>query len=378
MKTLRTLFLMSILGLAATLYSCEISELESRDSYLDLPSKTYNYNIGVNDGLPTLGRVLFYDPRVSANNVASCASCHKQELAFSDNKAFSKGFKGELTERNSMPIQNIVSTAFPFGVEISSGGSFNSTSLFWDGRKEDILKMVLDPIQNHIEMGVNNLEDLENKIASISDYKPLFIDAFGSAEINQSRIAKALSAFIVSIRSTQSKFDQSLLNGTGNFSSSEQFGKELFFSTYNCNSCHQLQEPVNGYQTAATVAGVGETGGFADIGLDENPTDGGAFRKTGLESDKGKFKIPSLRNIALTGPYMHDGRFETLDEVIDHYSNGIDNSANLDVRLRDENGNAKRFNIPTSDKYAIIAFLNTMTDNSLLYDKKFSNPFKVR
>ena len=378
MKTIRTLLVMSILGISATFYSCELSELENRDSYLDLPKYNYNYNIGVNDALPTLGRVLFYDPRLSANNTASCAGCHKQELAFSDDLKFSKGFKGELTLRNSMPIQNIVSTAFPFGVELSNNGSFQSTSLFWDGRKQDILEMVLDPIQNHIEMGVNDLDVLESKISTIADYKQLFTDAFGSEEVNKDKIASALGAFIVSIRSTGSKFDLSLFKGTGSFTPSEHLGKELFFNTYNCNSCHQLQEPVNGYQLAGEVAGIGESGGFADIGLDEEPVDEGMFRKTGLSTDKGKFKIPSLRNIALTAPYMHDGRFASLNEVLDHYSIGVENSANLDTRLKEQDGHPKKLNIPASDKEAIIAFLNTMTDSQLVYDRKFSNPFKVR
>jgi cytochrome c peroxidase len=377
MKTLRPQFLVAILGLSAIFFGCEITELENRESQLDLPRYPYNYNIGVDDNLPTLGRVLFYDPRLSANNAASCASCHKQELAFSDNTTFSRGFKGELTLRNSMPIQNIVSTVFPFGVEIQSS-SFKSTSLFWDGRKQDILEMVLDPIQNHIEMGVNSLDDLENKISTIEDYKPLFKNAFGSEEISQEKIAKALSAFVVSIRSTASKFDFSLTNGTFGFSSSEHLGKELFFNTYECNSCHQLQEPFNGYQVAGEVAGIGEDGGFADIGLDKDPTDDGVFRNTGIATDKGKFKIPSLRNISLTAPYMHDGRFNTLMEVLDHYSLGIDNSENLDVRLKDQDGNAKRLDIPVSDKIAIVSFLQTLTDYQLLSDKKYANPFVVK
>lgn len=378
MKTIRSLIFLSLAGLSTLFYSCELAELENRDSHLDLPASPFNYNIGVDNNLPTLGRVLFYDPRLSANNAASCSGCHKQDLAFSDNVTFSKGFKGELTLRNSMPIQNIISTAFPFGIEINATGSFKSTSLFWDGRRPDVLSMVLDPIQNHIEMGVNDLDVLEAKIATIDDYKPLFRKAFGNDGISKEKIAKALGAFVVSIKSTSSKFDLSLMFGTASLSGTEQLGKNLFFDTYNCNSCHQLQEPFNGYQVAAQVAGTGEKGGFADIGLDEHPVDEGAFRNTGLAEDKGKFKIPSLRNIALTAPYMHDGRFSSLEEVLDHYSTGIENSENLDARLRDQSGQARKFNIPASDKEAIIAFLNTMTDSQLMYDKKFSNPFTVR
>jgi cytochrome c peroxidase len=117
---------------------------------------------------------------------------------------------------------------------------------------------------------------------------------------------------------------------------------------------------------------------MADIGLDENPADEGVFRKSGLESDKGKFKIPSLRNSAVTGPYMHDGRFQTLEDVIEHYSVGIENSDNLDVRLTNADGSAKKFNIPSGDKRAIVAFLHSMTDPHMIGDPKFSNPFKVK
>jgi cytochrome c peroxidase len=363
-------------------YSCEVSDLESRTSYLNLPNVPFDYGIGVNNELPTLGRVLFYDSRLSANNVVSCASCHKQQLAFSDDKQFSFGFNGELTKRNSMPIQNIVSTTFPVGVEVDSTGSFKSTSLFWDGRQHDVTAMVLEPIQNHIEMGVSNLDDLMNKIESIADYKPLFKSAFGSESINKDKVALALSSFIVSIRSTASSFDLALA-GMGNLSDQAQIGQDLFFNTYNCNSCHQLQKAINGYQSGApdtTTSGDPSllSAGFTDIGLDKIPSDEGAFRITGVPSDKGKFKIASLRNVALTAPYMHDGRFKTLSEVIDHYSSDIEDSENLDARFRDTNGAPKKFNISSIDKYAIITFLNSMTDHSLISDSRFSNPFTVR
>lgn len=379
MKNTKRQFFYVLIALTAVLYSCDLNELENRETYLDLPKYNYNYSIGVQDDLPTLGRVLFYDPRLSVNNSASCSSCHKQELAFADNTKLSRGFKGELTERNSMPIQNIVSTFFPVGVNVDASGSFKSTSLFWDGRRKDILSMVLDPIQNHIEMGVNNLDDLEKKVSTISDYGPLFAAAFGSTEVSKDRIATALSAFVVSIRSTGSRFDQSLTNGFSTLNPIEQMGRDLFFSTYNCNSCHQLQEPVNGYQVAAqSVGATVEVAGFADIGLDANPTDPGVYKESGIPSDLGKFKIPSLRNVALTAPYMHDGRFQTLEDVVEHYSTDIEKSANLDTRLRDANGNPKQFNIPASDKEAIVAFLKSLTDYQLLTDPKFSNPFKLK
>ncbi len=370
MKAIKFSFFALVILTGQTFYSCVTEDFKSKETVLDLPAQPFSYFMGAKDELPTLGRVLFYDPRLSANNSVSCSSCHKQALAFSDNRRFSLGFQNKFTLRNSMPIQNIVSGMFnPGGGGIDST-SLQPTALFWDGRQHDLQTMVMEPIQNHIEMGVNDLNQLAGKVASISQYQPLFTAAFDGGQITPDNIAIALSAFLVSIRSNQSRFDASLL-GSGELTTLEVFGKDLFFDKYNCNSCHQLQQPFNGYQLA------GE-GGLADIGLDKNPQDEGAFRSTGNSSDKGKFKIPSLRNIALTAPYMHDGRFNTLQEVIDHYSTEIETSENLDDRLRDANGSARKFNISDSESKAMIAFLNSMTDPHMVGDLKFSNPFRLK
>jgi cytochrome c peroxidase len=394
MKSSKLLLLTVLAAFSATIYSCETEGIESRESVLELPTSPYSYQMGQKDELPTLGRVLFYDVRLSANNSVSCASCHKQTIAFTDNRRFSLGFQNERTPRNSMPIQNIVSSASLGGVidslgfgsikpgsGVIIGGDFipdpgfffpisQPTALFWDGRQRDLPTMVMEPIKNHIEMGVNNLDALAAKVGELPEYQNLFAAAFEDGVISKEHIANALSAFLVSIKSNQSRFDLSL-RGESQLTALEQFGKNLFFDKYDCNSCHQLQQAFNGYQLAG-----GD--GMADIGLDESPTDEGVFRKSGLESDKGKFKIPSLRNIALTAPYMHDGRFNTLEDVLDHYSEGIENSNNLDVRLRSTDGSARKFNIPASDKRAIVAFLHSMTDLNMIGDLKFSNPFKVR
>jgi cytochrome c peroxidase len=390
MKSSKLLLLTVLASFSATMYSCETEGIESLESVLELPTTPYSYQMGQKDELPTLGRVLFYDVRLSANNSVSCASCHKQAIAFTDNRRFSLGFQNERTPRNSMPIQNIVSSASLGGVIDSLGFGSNKpgngigfepgsgfffpisqpTALFWDGRQHDLPTMVMEPIQNHIEMGVNNLDALASKVGELPEYQNLFVAAFDDGAISKEHIASALSAFLVSIKSNQSRFDLSL-TGQTQLTGLEQFGKNLFFDTYDCNSCHQLQQAFNGYQ-------LGGGDGMADIGLDENPTDEGVFRKSGLESDKGKFKIPSLRNIALTAPYMHDGRFNTLEDVIDHYSEGIENSDNLDVRLLSADGSTKKFNIPAGDKRAIVAFLHSMTDPHMIGDPKFSNPFKVK
>lgn len=392
MKSIKTLFLAALTAFSVVMYSCETQDVVSKEPVLQLPATPYSYQMGSKDELPTLGRVLFYDVKLSANNSVSCASCHKQGLAFADNRKFSFGFENKLTARNSMPIQNIVtSTFFGGGVVVDSlgfvGGPkpgfptgdgivgpdfpfFQPTALFWDGRQHDLPTMVMEPIQNHIEMGVNSLDALAEKISNINYYQPLFTAAFDDGQISKANIARALSAFLVSIRSNQSRFDESLMGQT-QLSGLEQLGKDLFFDKYDCNSCHQLQQPFNGYQLAGD-------GGMADIGLDEQPSDPGVFRVSGNQSDKGKFKIPSLRNVALTAPYMHDGRFETLDDVLDHYSEGIEDSENLDTRLRNASGSPKQFNIPAVEKRAIIAFLHSMTDPHMIGDEKFSNPFKIQ
>lgn len=395
MKSMKILVLGVIVAFSATMYSCEFNDIETGEVELKLPTTPYQYFVGENDNLPTLGRVLFYDPRLSVNNSVSCGTCHKQAMAFADGKDLSLGFENKRTGRNSMPIQNIIGSFFSGGIDslggiIKPGGGIepfpggiiidpgglpfaNPTALFWDGRQKSLHKMVMEPIANHIEMGTTNFEHLALKLAAIPEYPNLFNRAFVDGQINPDNIATALSAFLMSIRANDSKFDR-MQQGQAALNGLEEIGKNLFFDTYDCNSCHQLQAPFNGYQ----LAGEGEFGGFADIGLDDKPADGGVFRVSGNTQDFGKFKIPSLRNIALTAPYMHDGRLETLEDVIDHYSENIQGSENLDHRLRNADGSPKQFNIPAADKRAIIAFLNTMTDYTMIRDPKFSNPFRAK
>lgn len=394
MKAIKLLSLVCILSLAA----CDPFEMGNKNEMvLDLPEVPFSYNVsGTSDHLPTLGRVLFYDPRLSVNNTVSCASCHKQALAFSDNTAFSRGFENRITPRNSMPIQNIISTLFKAdnsvidpsssdsltidtnpdigaylpGVFVSPDFFAQPTKLFWDGRENDLAIMVTRPIINHIEMGISNLDVLAQKLSTLKEYNALFTNAFGNQEITKEKIATGLSAFLLSIRSNQSKFDKSVnftINNSftnnipeagSQLSAIEELGRQLFFNKFTCNSCH-------------------ESNGFADIGLDANPKDMGMSSITGISAQAGMFKIPSLRNVELTAPYMHDGRFKTLEEVLQHYSHGIANSTNLDERLR-VNGNAKQMNMSDAEIKAIVAFLTTLTDYEMITDPKLSNPFKAQ
>ncbi|MEX2233775.1 MAG: hypothetical protein WD824_16540 [Cyclobacteriaceae bacterium] len=147
-------------------------------------------------------------------------------------------------------------------------------------------------------------------------------------------------------------------------------GQKLFIEKYNCNSCHQVQNP-HGYLQP-------QAGTFSNIGLDAAYADNGLGQVTGREINNGMFKIPSLRNVELTAPYMHDGRFETLSDVIDHYSSGLANHPSLDHKLRDSNANPLQLNISADEKHAIISFLNTLTDHKMISDPKFSDPFKSK
>ncbi|HMR58061.1 MAG TPA: cytochrome c peroxidase [Cyclobacteriaceae bacterium] len=394
-------------GVMVFILACEPFENGSRELVLDLPAVPASYNVpGVTDDLPTLGRVLFYDTRLSLNNSISCASCHKQTLAFSDNAALSRGFENRITSRNSMAIQNIISDAFQEfiipadttgntdsttivvidpgvigympGVPVSPDFVATPTSLFWDGRESNLKQMVTRPIMNHIEMGIHDMDALAQKLNQIPEYESLFQKAFGEQEVTAEKISQGLSAFLLSIRSNQSKFDKAMVFRTDaftfnskpantltinlplvNLSAQEELGRQLFFNKFNCNNCH-------------------DANGFADIGLDASPKDAGLMETTGVLQHKGQFKIPSLRNVELTGPYMHDGRFKTLEAVIEHYSHGINNSPNLDTRLKGLDGRPLQMNMTPGEVKAIAAFLSTLTDYQLISDTRFSNPFKVK
>ena len=355
-------------ALAVSCASCDFEEQPLADNVsLDLPGTPYVYEVSSNDHIATLGRVLFYDRQLSLNNSISCASCHKQNLAFADNVAFTEGFEGKRTLRNSMPIQNLAVSFFMDSLGFNPDPGFFTTLLFWDGRETQLQQMVLKPIVNHIEMGIRDLDDLSAKLEGLQYYQDLFKKAYGDTQVSSGRIAEALSHFLLAIKANKTKFDQSI-HGMMPLNAIESLGSELFVTTYECNSCHQVQD-AHGY--------LFQGGAFANIGLQAEYEDDGLAEVTGNASDKGKFKIPSLRNVALTAPYMHDGRFETLDDVLDHYSEGVQDHPNLDPKLRDNNGNPIAMEIPQSDKEAIIAFLNTLTDYDMVTDQRFANPFKT-
>jgi cytochrome c peroxidase len=371
----------SVLIIACSKDETEIAQEDLVAKYLNLPATPYNY---ANPSLPaylsappiqgqintpadnqitdpgaTLGRVLFYDKTLSKNKTISCASCHKQENAFSDFEVLSKGFNGGSTRRNSMSL--IDAKYYPIGM------------FFWDQRAATLEQQVLMPIQDLVEMGIT-LDTLVKRVQDQPYYSSLFTKAFGNGTINSNTISKALSQFVRSIISYQSKYDQGRQTFPTapapppnavfpNFTAQENRGKEIFLSPIGgCAPCH-------GSETFTAPEA-------KNNGLDATITDRGFGTVTGNAADDGEFKVTTLRNVELTAPYMHDGRFTTLEQVIEHYNSGVKNHPNLSPQLKLPNGQPRLLNISAADKVALVAFLKTLTDRNVTTDVKYSNPFK--
>ncbi|MEO7676601.1 MAG: cytochrome c peroxidase [Verrucomicrobiota bacterium] len=298
----------------------------------------------------TLGRVLFYDKRLSTNQAISCSSCHQREHGFSDPRKFSVGFNGGLTARNSMGLSN--------------ARWYLRRHFFWDERANTLEDQVLQPIQNTVEMGMT-LDALTNRLAAEPFYTNLFSRTFGTPAVTSVRISRALAQFVRSIVSVRSKYDLGVTNSFANFTTQENLGRQIFLGqagNATCVQCHGTDNFVPG----PAINNNGLEFPFVDKGL------GGV---TGLATDDGKFKSPSLRNIALTAPYMHDGRFATLEEVVDFYNAGVVNNPNLSPPLRGPGGQPLRLNLSATQKAALVAFLKTLTDLSVTTDEKFADPF---
>lgn len=318
----------------------------------------------ITDQGATLGRVLFYDPKLSANGSTSCSSCHSQRTAFTDARRFSQGFQGKEVDRNSMSLVNL--------------RYYRPGKFFWDERADSLEEQVLMPIENPIEMG-HELSALISQLQSDPIYPPLFNEAFGTSEVTKERLARALAQFIRSLVSVTSRFDQvraevnSVLDPFPNFSEQENYGKKQFFGRARCAECH-LPEMKETSRPARQSAFFQLEGPLVNgIDSDSDQVDGGVGALTAKESDWGRFKATSLRNVVLTAPYMHDGRFRTLDQVIEHYNWSVKPHRNLDHRLKDFAANGLA--LPEVEKVALAAFLGTLTDPKFLNDPKFSDPF---
>lgn len=360
--------------------ACKKTVVEEPENYSNtpiLPATPYNYPNSINNKIATLGRVLFYDKSLSLNNSISCSSCHQQAKAFCDNQQFSTGLEDLKTKRNSPSI------------------FAKSGRMFWDGRATGISGLVLRPIKNHVEMKFEDLNKLSQKLSKISYYPDLFNAAFGSSDIDSTGIQNALSSFVSNFTFSNNKFSQSIGN-EHILNASESLGKTLFMGKAKCSNCHHLSGSVNGY---------GFTDDAFNIGLDLVYTDNGVGGISNTTQDNGKFMIPSLLNVEYTAPYMHDGRFNTLEEVVEHYNSGVKNHPNLDFVLRetgliqnmteqqllqqfDSNHDGiiseseitslptQQLNLTIAEKKNLVDFLKTLSDGAILIDKRFSNPFK--
>jgi len=312
----------------------------------------------ISDDGATLGRVLFYDTNLSQNRTIACASCHKAEFGFGDDRALSKGFLGGDTGRHSMGLTN--------------ARYYRVARFFWDQRAETLEDQVLMPFQDPVEMGMT-LGSLVARVEAGDYYPALFEAAFGDSEVSPERISAALAQFVRTLISTTSKYDEgramvaSRADPFPNFTDEENLGKTLFVSPphdqgLGCFVCHSGEgfipiEPTNNGLDADNADDLGYGG------VTENPR------------DAGKFKVPSLRNVGLRAPYMHDGRFATLEEVVDHYSDGIKANPSLGAPFFARNGQVAQMNLSAERKAALVAFLHTLTDLEMVQDPKFADPF---
>ena len=305
------------------------------------------------DAGAALGRVLFHDKRLSRNFTVSCASCHQQAHGFSDPRPFSVGFAGGLTGRNSMGLAH--------------ARWYQRRAFFWDERAATLEIQVLEPIVNQTEMGMT-LPEAVARVQAEPFYGTLFTAAFGSPAVTTDRMARALAQFVRSIVSVRTKYDAGVPVNFANFTAQEQLGRRIFLGQVGnatCATCHGTDNFVPG----PTINNNGLENPYVDKGL-------GAI--TGRPQDEGLFKVPSLRNIALTAPYMHDGRFTTLEQVVDFYNAGVVNHPNLSPPLRNPPGQPpgpRRLNLTPDQKAALVAFLHTLTDPDLATDPRWSDPF---
>lgn len=320
------------------------------------------------DAGATLGRVLFYDRALSQNRTIACASCHDQAHAFSDPKQFSDGFAGGHTTRNAMAI--------------TDARFYRNGRFFWDQRAATLEEQVLMPIQNAVEMGLT-LDELVARARAAPYYAYLFERAFGDPAVTTERIGRALAQFARSVVSYRSRYDEGIA-ATGDvnrpfpgFTAEENLGRQLFMTRAGCAACHMFNgPPAPGPRPNQAVF-------FIDIptvnGIDGTTSvpDRGVGDVTGRAQDLGRFKSPSLRNIELTGPYMHDGRFATLEAVVDFYRTGVLPHPNLDPRLRIPQTGAPRLaQLTDTEAAAVVAFMKTLTDEPLLADPWFADPFR--
>ncbi len=302
-----------------------------------------------------LGRRIFYDKDIlSSDGTMSCESCHKQELAFTDGLNRSKGIRQLEGNRSAMSLVNL---------------AFNPNGFNWDGSSPKLWEQAIHPVEDMLELD-NDWQEVLRKLREDDSYPARFRAAFGidkTEEITQELTVKALAQFEMTIISADSKFDRVVYQNADFFTEEEQLGADSLYFVENvppgtlhpgCGHCHNApQFGDNKFRN----------NGIEDVASLDDVVDKGFGKVTGSRFDNGKFRTPTLRNIALTAPYMHDGRFTTLEEVLDHYASGGHN-------LENEDPNITGFPLTERQKTALLAFLRTLTDEALLTDERFSAP----
>ena len=340
------------------------SDIQLPEHFLNDSIDGFGYDVGevdstrfdfIDNDIATLGRVLFYDKKLSALENISCASCHEQKFSFADDKVLSEGVN-TLTKRNSMALNDI--------------GWTDNHSFFWDMSETDLREMIVLPLKDENEIGAD-IDEVVIKLQATSYYPDLFVKAFGTNNINEIMIVEALAHFMSSMTTFNSKFDEASNNGFNNFSDEEMLGLLLF--DFQCGFCHiqgDLSEmfgifPEDEIHMAEFFPEMFTNGLPILPGEDDN----GAGEW--LDGFDRLYKVPTLRNIELTGPYMHDGRFETLEEVVKYYSEDV--GINDHQWFIPEGG----YGFTDDEQQALVAFLKTLTDQSFIEDEKFSNPFGI-
>ncbi len=308
-----------------------------------------------------LGRMLFYDPILSSDSTISCASCHNPAYSFSDNRRYSVGVDGAVGEIQAMPLVNLAW----------------QNKFFWNGRSNSLEQQALEPINNPIEMHETTANVIK-KLMRSANYKKRFKAAFGSDQITQEMIGRAIAQFERTMVSYQSKFDRIYAglvdSGISVFDDADEFRGFVVFTTERgqCFHCH-------GSQSALLANNIDTL--FRNNGLltDAQMVSTGLSQVTGKAEDEGKFKVPTMRNIELTAPYMHDGRFNTLEEVVEFYSSGIKQNRNLDINFSKSPDRLEQFGglgLTEDEKRGLVKFVKTFTDTSFNNNPAFANPFK--
>jgi len=305
------------------------------------PQPNYNFEKNpLNKNKIELGRVLFYDPILSQNGTISCASCHSPFNAFAHvDHRLSHGIYDSIGTRNAPALMNLAW----------------QKSFMWDGAINHIDMQALAPISNPIEMN-ENIENVVHKLQKSSLYPLLFLKAFGDSSITGEKVLKAIAQFQITLVSSNAKYD-SVMRKQAVFTAQEQSGYELFKK--NCNSCHT--EPLF------------TNNEFANNGLpvDELLNDFGKWKISQQPADSLKFKVPTLRNIEFTFPYMHDGRFKKISEVLNHYTKNIVTSPTLAPELKN------KIVLSSNDKVDLTAFLLTLSDRHFVFNPDYSYPKNI-